>query len=229
MDPGGIRRILVLKWSAMGDVALASAALDDIADAYPEAALDLSTVPPWDRLYVHDPRLNHIHVIDVRGRGQLGAAWRWLRTIGARRYDLVFDLQTTDRSRVMLGLLWLTGGQIRYRVGNKRAFPYNLWPQQPQRLRHAMDIIHDSLRAAGVPARTTHPVLHCPPDRRQAVSEELQHVGARAGAYAVLLPGSQAAGSIKRWGAERYAGLANLLEARGYGTYSDPRRSGRDR
>ena len=33
--------------------------------------------------------------------------------------------------------------------------------------------------------------------------------------YAILLPGSQAAGWLKRWGAERYAELAKIFHARG--------------
>ncbi len=39
--------------------------------------------------------------------------------------------------------------------------------------------------------------------------------GLEAGRFAVLLPGSQAAGWLKRWGAQRYAALARLLRERG--------------
>jgi len=211
-----IRRILVIKWSAMGDVALASAAIEDIARTYAHAEIDLSTLPPWDTLYAHDPRLHEVISIDVRtGHGQLGTIRRWLAAVRARRYDLVIDLQTTDRSRVLLGLLWIIGGQIPLRAGNKPAFPYNIAPARSAPARHAMQIMADNLRGAGVSMTTARPVLHCPPARRDAVAAMLRERGLAAGHFGVFLPGSQAAGYLKRWGAARFASLARLLKSHG--------------
>jgi len=210
-----IKRILVIKWSAMGDVALASAAIEDLARAFPQCEIDLSTESPWSRLYAADPRLSCILDVNLRGRSQLRAAWLWLKTVGARRYDLVVDLQTTDRSRLMLALLWLTGRSIPYRVGNKRAFPYNLSSYASTPVRHAMHIIKDTLASIGVDAEATRPVLHCPEARRQKTTADLRAAGVKPGCYAVFLPGSQAAGHLKRWGASRYAALASMLSRSG--------------
>ena len=41
MQPERIRRILVIKWSALGDVVIASAVMEDIARAFPRATLHL--------------------------------------------------------------------------------------------------------------------------------------------------------------------------------------------
>ena len=214
-DPARIKRILVIKWSAMGDVALSSAGIEDLARAFPDAEIDLNTAPPWNRLFEDDPRLSRVHCIELRGRSQLRNAFTWLRAVAARRYDLVVDLQTTDRSRIMLGLLWLTGRQITYRAGNKKAFPYNLSAPSTNNVRHAMQIIADTRAAAGVTALAKRPVLHCPSSRRQAVAARMRAAGVRSGDYAVFLPGSQAAGYLKRWGAKRYVELARLLNAQG--------------
>ena len=81
LDPP--RKILIIKWSAMGDVAIASAGIEDIYRAHPDAALHLSTLPPWDQLFVSDPRLAKVLSIDVRSRPQFSAMWRWLKEVAS--------------------------------------------------------------------------------------------------------------------------------------------------
>ena len=209
-----IRKILVIKWSAMGDAAIASAGIEDIARAYPGAALHLSTLPPWDQLFAADPRLSKVLSIDVRGPSQLAGMRRWLREVASARYDLVIDLQTTDRSRLLLSCLWLLGAQIPRRAGNKKAIPYNLAPESPPEVRHAMRQLELTLGVAGIPAETPRPVLHYPEDRRHTLKEILEGHCLKAD-YGVFLPGSQAAGYLKRWGAERFVRLARDLRNQG--------------
>jgi heptosyltransferase-2 len=80
-----------------------------------------------------------------------------------------------------------------------------------------LEILRDTLAAVGIEARTTRPVLHCPRERREQVAALLAAAGLRGGDYGVLLPGSQAAGYLKRWGAARYRDLARALRAEGTG------------
>ena len=210
-----VRKILVIKWSAMGDVAIASAGIEDIARAHPDAALHLSTLPPWDRLFASDSRLSKVLCIDVRGPSQFSAMRRWLRAVANERYDLVIDLQTTDRSRLLLSCLWLMRAQIPYRVGNKSAFPYNLAPHEPPLGRHAMAQLGLTLGVAGIAQRTPRPVLHCSGETRGRSEQLLESRGVVVGEYAVFLPGSQSAGYIKRWGAGRFVRLAHRLRNKG--------------
>ena len=198
----------------MGDVAIASAGLEDVSLAHPNAELHLSTLPPWDQLFVSDPRLTKVMSIDVRGRSQLSAMCRWLKAVAREGYDLVIDLQTTDRSRLLLSCLWLIGAQIPHRAGNKAAIPYNLAPKNTPLVRHAMEQLSLTLSVAGIPAHTPRPVLHCPQGRRIAV-KQLFHSLDLHGEYAVFLPGSQAAGYLKRWGAERFIALAKRMVKNG--------------
>ena len=209
-----IRKILLIKWSAMGDVAIASAGIEDIARVHPGAVLHLSTLPPWDQLFGSDPRLSKVLCINVRARSPIAEMRRWLRAVASERYDLVIDLQTTDRSRLLLSCLWLMGAQIPRRAGNKRTVPYNLAPKDPPRVRHAMRQLELTLGVAGIAAETPRPVLHCPEDRRHAAKEMLE-CHRLSGDYGVFLPGSQTAGYLKRWGAERYVRLACDLRGKG--------------
>lgn len=214
-DPS-IRRILLIKWSAMGDVILASALMEDIARAFPGRELHLNTLPAWQGLFAADRRFQKILAIDVRNKAQpLAAIWRWLRIIRAQRYDLIIDLQCNDRSRLLLGLLALSDRNIRYRLGNRQQLPYNIAPVAPTCPAHAIERGRDALQAANIPATTPRPVLHIPDANRQRAQTLLRTYALTPGQFAVFFPGCNANGHLKRWGALRYAALAQRLYAQG--------------
>lgn len=210
------RRILILKWSALGDVVIASAIMEDIARAFPQAEIHLNTLPNCLSLFANDPRFAEVFAIDIRRKG---ARWRntlaWLRRVRAGRYDLLIDLQNSDRSRLLLALLALLPGAPRRRAGNRPGFPYTDAPAQVPRSAHVFDKMRAILVTLGVPAGTDHPVFH-PGEAGLARVARLRHEhGLEDGRYVVLLPGSQAGGRLKRWGTERYAELAGRLHATG--------------
>lgn len=211
-----IRRILIIKWSAMGDVVMSTAVMEDIRRAFPHAELHLNAMPPWDMLFREDPRFAKVFAPDLRKneRGLKGML-NWMRLVAAEQYDLVVDLQTTDRSRLLLSLLTLTGKAPRYRIGNLPVFPYNVRPPVLPRPVHAATLMRSAIQAGGISARQPRPTLHVPQRHRAQAAALASRHGLIRGRYAVLLPGCQAAGYLKRWGAERYAALAIELKGRG--------------
>lgn len=214
-DPS-IRRILVIKWSAMGDVVIATALFEDIARAFPRREIHLDTQPAWQPLFAHDPRFQRILSVDWRDRRH---RWRqmttWLRQVRDGHYDLVIDLQCNDRSRLLLSLLGLSGRPIRYRLGNRRQPPYNVAPDESPKPAHTVTRGRAALRAGGIPTTTPRPVLATTGHHRARAAALMATHALAAGHYAVLLPGCNANGHLKRWGARRYAELANQLHRQG--------------
>lgn len=211
-----IRRVLVIKWSALGDVVVASAVMEDIARALPHAQIELNTQPNCAGLFAHDPRFAEVWAIDVRSRtNRLANSLAWLRTARAGRYDLVIDLQASDHSRFLLTLLWLSGGAPRIRVGNLGGFPYTHQPAIRKPGGHALPMMQSVLQAIGIPTTTTHPVLHPAPGRAEFVAQLRRQHGLPDRDYVVLLPGAAAAHPLKRWGTQNYAELARRLHAQG--------------
>ncbi|HQU15287.1 MAG: glycosyltransferase family 9 protein [Gammaproteobacteria bacterium] len=211
-----IRRILIIKWSALGDVVLATAIMNDLRHAFPGREIDLNTLPPWESLFRGDPRFREVFAFDLRNAGRGPAEMRrWLRHVHAQRYDLIVDLQSSDRSRILLGLLALRGRLPRYRIGNRRVVPYNFYPDPLPWPSHIHDRMASALRNAGIEPRSERPVLHIPPASRARVAALSVEHALTPGGYAVLLPGCQAAGYLKRWGAQRYAALGQLLHQAG--------------
>ncbi|MDA8127774.1 MAG: glycosyltransferase family 9 protein [Betaproteobacteria bacterium] len=211
-----IRRVLVIKWSALGDVVIASALMEDIARALPHAEIHLNTQPNCVGLFAHDPRFAEVWAIDVRSKTHRWAnSLAWLKKVRAGRYDLVIDLQRSDHSRFLLALLWLTGGAPRIRVGNRGGFPYTHQPRVRDPEAHAFPMMQSVLQAIGIPTPTAHPVLHPAPERLAAVAAMRAKHGLEEGRYVVLLPGAAAAHPLKRWGAARFAELALRLHEEG--------------
>ncbi len=214
---GSLRRALIIKWSALGDVAIATATIQDIADALPHCELHLNTLPPWEQLFTNDSRFGEILSVDLRGRERGPAGMlRWLTEVRRRRYDVIFDLQGNDHTRVLLSLLWLSGSRVRYRVGYRRQFPYNIAPPAPASpTAHVFEQARALLVAAGIEPRTKRPVLAVPESQQQRTEALLSAAGIDDDNFAVFLPGCQAAGYLKRWGAVRYAELARRLQTAG--------------
>jgi heptosyltransferase-2 len=211
-----IRRILIVKWSAMGDVIIATALFEDIVRAFPERDIHLDTQPAWRPLFARDRRFQRVLAVDWRDRRQrLRQMGAWLRQARAGHYDLVIDLQCNDRSRLLLSLLWLGGQRVRYRLGNRRQFPYNIAPAEPPPPVHAFTRGRAALQAGGILTTTPRPVLHVPERNRTRSRDLLERRGLHANRYAVFLPGCNPQGHLKRWGAARYAALANRLQREG--------------
>lgn len=216
LDPARIKRILVVKWSAMGDVVISSAIMEDLRQAFPNAEMHLNTLKPWDSLFKHDPRFSKIFTIDVRGKERgLAGAKRWISELRKGRYDLILDLQSTDRSRWMLSWIRLFSLRSPVMIGNNRVYPYHIDPGPHPNRTHVFTRMQSAMARAGVATNNPRPVLHASDEDRQNTQAVMQEHGLEPGQYAVFLPGSQAAGFLKRWGAERYARLAIALQEKG--------------
>lgn len=207
-----IARILIIKWSALGDAAIASAAMEDVYRAFPHATLHLNTLPGAARLFREDPRFERLLVVDVRARKH---RWRnhltWLREVRRGCYDAVFDLQGSDHTRLLLAALWLSGHRVPTRIGLRGGFPFTAKPHVRSRGVHALLQAQSALQAGGIVTSQMSPVLHAGNIDRAEAEAALQREGLTSARFALLLPGSQAGGWLKRWSTWRYAELALAL------------------
>lgn len=207
-----IEKILILKWSAMGDIVIATAAMSDISRAFPNASIHLNTTSPWHRLFEHDDRYDRVDLMDLDGKDKgVRGLLRFAKMVKREAYDVVFDFQSNDHSRLALGLSAILHAKPRYRAGCHRLRPYNIAGPSMPHPAHAGGVARSMLEAAGVPVAASRPQLAVPEVVRTGVTVRLRQLGLDQLSYAVFLPGCQAAGYLKRWGALRYAELAKRL------------------
>ena len=212
-----IRKILILKWSALGDLVIATAIMDDIRRAWPKAEIHLNTLPSWQKLFMEDQRFQKIIGLDIKDRKfPFHKSRAWLRAIRQEKYDLIIDLQSNDHSRILLAVLKLTGSRALYRLGmNDTYFPYDLAPKGVPKLTHHFIRMQAAMRVIGVPNYNLRPALHIPETNRRNAQVLIEEHQLQNGEFVAFLPGCQAAGYLKRWGADRYATLAHKLQAQG--------------
>ena len=199
-----IRRILVIRLSAVGDFILTLPAMAAIRRHHPAAEITLLTTRPLAELGRRSAWFDQVE-IDSRPRWNDPAGWlRLRRMLRGGRFDRVYDLQSQDRTALYFRLFWpgprpqwsgiASGASHRHRDPNRRHM-------------HALDIHAAQLAEAGItdiPA----PDLAWLDDPAPALLALPDH-------FVLLVPGAAAHRPAKRWPAESYGALALRLSAQG--------------
>lgn len=209
-----IKRVLVLKFGALGDLVQAFAAFAQIRAAHPGAEITLLTTPPYAEFAQASGLFDFVET-DGRPKG-LDASLSLLRRLRRARYDRVYDLQTSSRSKTYFYAFlprppqWsgISAGASHRQTRPDRGSLHNL------------DRIADQLFVAGIGPRY---------DAGQAPAPDLGWAArlARRGAattaerfgltapFALLAPGASSVKPEKFWPAQAYGALARALIARG--------------
>jgi ADP-heptose:LPS heptosyltransferase len=208
------KRVLVIKLGALGDFVQALAAMAQIRRAHPGARITLLTTPTYADLAKAS---GYFDDIDVHGRPSgLLATLRLFRWLRRGRYERVYDLQTSSRSR-------------NYYYAFAPAFPEWSGITPGASHRHAnprrdrmqnLDRLWDQLAEAGA-APPLAEGLAAAPDLAWAVAaaeRETPSLSQRFGLkppYALLAPGASPGRPRKRWPAAQFIQLAKTLEGMG--------------
>jgi len=212
-DPGPHQRILLIRPSALGDVARTVPALASLRRAYPDAAIDWLVRDTFAEAIAAHPALDRI-VGFPRSRfrrfGRSAAVTRealgWLGDLRRRGYDAAFDLQGLLRSGLFTGA---SGAKRRVGFADAREGAWLAYNRRHRvRAGHTVERMLGLLEAEGV-ATTPDMRLYVPPaDARWADAWLVDH-GLTAGRYAVIAP--TAKWRSKQWPAERFDALVERL------------------
>lgn len=192
-----MRRILVIRLGALGDMVLSFPAFAAIRAHHAADRVTLLTTPPFAGLAREAPWFDEVRVDTRPGWFDLPGLWRLRRSL--RGFDFVYDLQTSRRSSRYFRL---AGRPPWSGIAAGCSHP----DADPGRNRlHTIERQQGQLRAAGIglfPAPALGwlagqgPVLAAP--------------------YALMVVATSGAhGGAKRWPVERFAALAGVLAARG--------------
>lgn len=201
--------VLVLRFSAVGDVVLTTPALDALRAAWPDARIVYAVKQRLAHLVAHNPNVDE--VIALReGEGPLSYA----RRLRATRPSAVLDLHGKIRSRILRALL----PGARKVVWHKRDFRDTLPVKLALRPYRSSMLFADRYHAA-VEELVGHALprgklrYFLGPGDRPAADQVLRAAGLDpARPLLGLSPGANWA--TKRWPVERFAGLARRALAR---------------
>ncbi len=199
-------RILVIRFSSLGDILLTAPALRALRRRFPDAHIDLlvageyadaaSLIPGPDRILTFD-----------RSSG-LGGLLR-LRSDLSRRYSLLVDLQNSTRSVFLraatMPTMWVKAKRYRLRRWLLVRFKWNLYRSiipVPSRYLNAMAQIGADDDGLGL-------CLQVPDAAIAAAGEFLSTAGIHGQPHVVFCPGARH--FTKRWPADRWAEVGRRL------------------
>jgi len=200
-----VNAILVIRYSALGDVVLATSVLEPLRARFPGARIEWLTSAPYLPLLEGLPELARVHVLGRDGEdGPRGVAARLRGS-----FDLAVDLQNKVKSG------WIARAAARRTVAFRRrsagqALRALLGSDPPLVRAHATRLYAEAIAPLGI--GPPGPIkVSLSPQARALAAGALQGV---EGPAVALAPGARWA--TKRWPAERFAAVADALSAEGF-------------
>lgn len=198
-----IRRILVIKLRAIGDVLLSTIVTKNLRLAFPHARIDYLTEPPSVDVVRGNPFVNDVVVFDRQQTGGVGL----IRMVRARQYDMVIDLFGNPRTALVTRL-----SGARYRVGYKfrgRRHAYNFVAEPRGGIVHNTQFNLDALETIGVAIQDRSLYFQFNPDDAAYIDAFLAAAGL-SGKFLVCL-NTGGGWYTKRWRVEQFAALGDRI------------------
>ncbi len=170
------QRILCTKLKHIGDVLLMTPAIRALRRVWPGSSIAALVPRGTEGVLAGNPDLDAILVFDREARFADG--WRIIRDV--RRYapDLVLEMGQGDREAV---LGWLSGAHQRVGYAPRWSSRWRrmlLSQTVPWNARlHVVEANLDLVRACGIPAEASRPVLHVEPEARSRMAARLASAG----------------------------------------------------
>lgn len=93
------QKILVIRFSSIGDIVLATSPLTTLRNVFPSARIDFLTLEPFKDLLLNHPHIDRLKVLDKKANSkEIKEFGNQLRT---DKYDLVVDLHNSVRSKLL--------------------------------------------------------------------------------------------------------------------------------
>jgi len=230
-----IKRLLIVRLGAMGDVIHTLPAVHALRQAFPQAFIGWLIEERWAELLCAPgsprrgprsslrPLVDEVHSVNLKAWGKsafsvstvqrVATVWNDVRET---HYDAAVDLQGAMRSAVLAR--W-SGTRVVYGAAEPRESPASLWYTRKV-VAHGRHVVEQNLSIAE--ALTGHEVkrvedipfdipLPCDPQTEARIEEGLAQDRVRD--FAILNPG--AGWGAKRWPAERYGEVARKLAEAG--------------
>ena len=233
IDLSSLGRVLVIMLRHHGDVLLTTPVYAALRACAPQVEIDALIYRETLPMLEFSPHLAQVHCIDRtwkrQGLGtQIANEWRLLRTLAARRYDLVIHLTNHPRGAWLVRLLKSGRFKPRWSVAPKLREPSRLWngsfshlysnsssvgSGSPLGRRHVAEQNLDALRRLGISIGPAPPLKMVPGVDGERDADNYLKRHSVDGDFIFVQPTSR--WLFKCWSVERNAELLSALLERG--------------
>jgi ADP-heptose:LPS heptosyltransferase len=208
LDPQQIRRVLLLNFTALGDLLFSTPAIRALKETYPAWRLDLLLKPSAGPLMHHNPHVERIWLYPGRGAGLL----QLMHRLGEEHYDLAIVLHGNDPEATLLA----SASRAPFIIGSAHsplAFVYAARVERANPYQHAIERRLDFVRLVGADTEDKRMELFLPP---QAEAEAAAIIQGQFGPSPARLMALHPTGSApyKWWPLESYIELGKHLYER---------------
>ncbi len=194
-------RILLLRFSSLGDIILTMPVAQAVRRAFPGASVDLGTKLEYRGLLTPPDPFDSVLYLDNTGLAP------FIRRVNQEGYDIIADLHASLRTTVMMPLL-KARTRKRYRKG---AFSRRLFVSTGIRISSFPSVLRRYLDTFDLSAIPEAPWFTLGSAEKQQGAALLHAVGAYRGKTVGIAPGAR--WSTKKWNIGRYVELAHRIEA----------------
>lgn len=216
-------KILIIRFSSLGDVVLSNPLIQALRDQFPDARIDFLVRREYEELVKYHPALHRVRAFEA-GSGFSGLL-HLRREIRTAQYDIILDIHRSLRSSVLLA-----GGRLRqklrrlikgapgtriYRIKKDQLlrfllvhFKINLYRKKYGRIIPVWEKYLRTAAPLGLSAAYPPLRLYYPEETDARVTEHLSRKNI-VGPFIVVAPGARH--FTKRWPAEYYARLIKQI------------------
>ncbi len=206
------KKILVIRFSSLGDLVLLTALIEALRGAMPGAEIHLLTKKIYAELFADDDRIDRVIPLLTAGIGELVR----LRSVLAReRYDLIADAHNVIRSNLLYATIH-AGLKVqlpKYQLKKLLLIrsKLNLYKRTVPIAKRYIEM----LRPVGLDASETKTSLRLTGRATERARQVLCDGGIDKDSIVALAPGAR--WETKRWPLEHFQRVAEWLEAEGHG------------
>jgi lipopolysaccharide heptosyltransferase II len=208
-EPIRIEKILLIRFSSLGDIVMTTAMVRAVRQRFPQAKIHFVVREDFEALLTGNPHLDRIWML------KRATGWRGLLALGKRlraeRYDLVYDAHRSLRSRLMVPFL---GAKYVRRFSKhylKRSISLTFKVPRLLDSRRFLDRFVDPLRDLGVERDSKGPEVFATKAAMESALRKLSLSSPPREGWVGLIPSAQWPG--KRWSEEGFRMvLLELLE-----------------
>jgi lipopolysaccharide heptosyltransferase II len=145
LNKENIKKILIIKPGAIGDVLLATPVIENLRYHFPDAVINFLTQNYCREVLVGNPYLNRVLTYNI-GKGD--SSYCLIRNVHNQKYDMIVDLFSNPRTAVIV-----FNSEAKYKVGYRfgwRALAYNIKIKPRGSEVHNIEFNLDSIRALGL-------------------------------------------------------------------------------